>query len=236
MAPSISRALLLARLARLLESRRQPDRVLRVAIDGPDAAGKTTLADALAARLASEAPAAAHEPIRVSIDGFHRPREVRYRRGPLSPEGYVEDSFDYDAVRRLVLEPLAPGGCGWYQPAAFSYRADSPCLPAPQRAEPGAVLLFDGVFLLCDDLRGCWDLCIFVDVSPDEAVRRAVERDAELLGGAVEVRERYARRYLPGQQIYRGAASPETTADVVIDNNDPDRPCVLTWPGGYPSR
>jgi cytidylate kinase len=28
------------------------DRVLRVAIDGPDAAGKTTLADALAARIA----------------------------------------------------------------------------------------------------------------------------------------------------------------------------------------
>jgi thymidylate kinase len=30
------------------------DRVLLVAIDGPDAAGKTTLADALAARIAGE--------------------------------------------------------------------------------------------------------------------------------------------------------------------------------------
>lgn|ERR1019366_3001970 len=97
------------------------DRVLRVAIDGPDAAGKTTLADALAARIAEETGGAREtsgaretggtsKTIRVSIDDFHQPRNVRYRRGPLSPEGYLEDSFDYDAVGRLVLEPLAPGG------------------------------------------------------------------------------------------------------------------------------
>jgi hypothetical protein len=49
--PSVSRTWLLAGLARLVESRTMADRVLRVAIDGPDAAGKTTLADALAARI-----------------------------------------------------------------------------------------------------------------------------------------------------------------------------------------
>jgi uridine kinase len=237
--PGVPRARLLAGLARLVDSRRRPDRVLRVAIDGPDAAGKTMLADALAARLAGQAAARGpigRGPIRVSIDDFHRPQAVRYRRGPLSPEGYVEDSFDFDAVRRLVLGPLGPGGSGWYRPAAYAYRADSPRTPPLQRAEPGAVLLFDGVFLLGAHLRGCWDLCVFLDVSPDEAVRRAVERDAELFGGATEVRDRYRRRYLPGQQIYRAAASPESTADVVIDNTDLARPRVLSWPGGFPSR
>jgi nicotinamide riboside kinase len=74
------------------------------------------------------------------------------------------------------------------------------------------------------------------DVSPDEALRRALERDVELLGGGAGVRERYRRRYLPGQQIYRAAASPEATADVVIDNTDPVHPHVLTWPGTFPSR
>jgi hypothetical protein len=52
--PGVSRTWLLAGLARLVESRTMADRVLRVAIDGPDAAGKTTLADALAARIAEE--------------------------------------------------------------------------------------------------------------------------------------------------------------------------------------
>ena len=231
MALSVSRPQLLARLARLVDSRRMADQVLRVAIDGPDAAGKTTLADALAARIAAETGGAG-QTIRVSIDDFHQPREVRYRRGPLSAAGYVEDSFDYDAVRRLVLEPLARGGSRWYQPGSFSHRADTPCEPPRRQADPGAALLFDGVFLLRADLRGYWDLRIFVDVSPEETLRRALERDVDVLGSGADVRERYLRRYLPGQQIYRAAASPEATADVVIDNNDPARPRILTWPGG----
>jgi hypothetical protein len=31
---------------------------------------------------------------RVSIDGFHPPRELRVQRGDLSAEGYYRDSFD----------------------------------------------------------------------------------------------------------------------------------------------
>lgn len=60
----------------------------RVAVDGPDAAGKTTLADELGIALND----AGREVIRASVDGFHRPRVERYRRGPDSPEGYYEDS------------------------------------------------------------------------------------------------------------------------------------------------
>jgi uridine kinase len=64
---------------------------LRVAVDGIDAAGKTTLADNLVQ------PLEAHgiPVIRASIDGFHRPRADRYRRGADSPVGYYDDSFDY---------------------------------------------------------------------------------------------------------------------------------------------
>ena len=218
------------------------DRVLRVAIDGPDAAGKTTLADALAARIAEETGGAREtsgaretggtsKTIRVSIDDFHQPRNVRYRRGPLSPEGYLEDSFDYDAVGRLVLEPLAPGRSRWYQPGSFSHRTDTPREHPWRRADPGAVLLFDGVFLFRAELRDRWHLSIFVDVRPDEALRRALVRDVDVLGSAADVRERYRRRYLPAQRIYRAAGSAESTADVVIDNTDPDRPRIRAWPG-----
>ena len=49
---------------------------------------------------------------------------------------------------------------------------------------------------------------------------RAAVRDADLLGGAVAVRRRYERRYLPGQALYREAASPLDRADIVIDNSD----------------
>lgn len=217
------RAALVGALVELLVAR-SPERVLRVAVDGPDAAGKTTLADELARNLSGR-----REAIRVGIDGFHRPRSVRLRRGSLSPEGFYHDSFDHDAVRRTVLDPLGPGGDRRYRTAVFDHRVDS-ATDEPARVAPeGAVLLFDGVFVLRPELREHWDVSIFVDVSEEEALRRALVRDAVVLGGPDVVRERYERRYLPGQRLYRGTAAPELAADVVIDNNDPARPRVVKW-------
>lgn len=220
----LSRAGLVGALVELIASRR-PEHVLRVAVDGPDAAGKTTLADELARNLAGRRAA-----IRVGIDGFHRPRSVRLRRGNLSPDGFYHDSFDYDAVRRAVLDPLGPGGDRRYRTAVFNYRIDA-AVEEPLRVAPeGAVLLFDGVFMLRPELRECWDVSIFVDVSAEEALRRALVRDVEALGGPDVVRERYERRYLPGQRLYRVMAEPELAADVVIDNDDPAEPRVAKWP------
>ena len=65
----------------------------RVGVDGPDAAGKTTLADELAA--ATGVP-------RVRADDFLNPPEVRYARGPLDPDGYFADAFDLAALRAAV--------------------------------------------------------------------------------------------------------------------------------------
>jgi uridine kinase len=50
-----------------------------------------------------------------------------------------------------------------------------------------------------------------------------------VLGGPSVVRERYERRYLPGQRLYRVIAEPELAADVVIDNDDPTQPRVVKW-------
>src|SRR4029077_17650697 len=89
---------LLDRLAEAIESviTAHP---LRVAVDGPPAAGKTTLADELALLL----PAGGGKFIRTSPEGFHLPRAQRYRRGEFSPEANYHDSFDYDTLRRVLL-------------------------------------------------------------------------------------------------------------------------------------
>jgi uridine kinase len=219
---------LLERLAGLITQRR-PAQTLRVAVDGPDAAGKTTLAGELAGRLAGK-----RDVIRASIDGFHRPRAERYRRGDLSPEGAYHDTFDYDAVRAVLLDPLGPGGSRRYRTAVFDHRSDAPAGPPPRLAPAAAVLLFDGVFLLRPQLRDGWDIAIFVDADPDEVLRRALVRDTQLMGAPDRIRERYRRRYLPAQRLYRADASPEASADVVIDNTDPVRPRVVKWPAQAP--
>jgi uridine kinase len=144
-------------------------------------------------------------------------------------DGYYADCFDYSAVREEVLAPLGAEGDRWYREAVFDYRRDAPLDLPRRRAAAGAVLLFEGVFLLRTELRDHWDLCVYLHISPAESLRRALVRDAALFGGADATRERYHRRYLPGQELYRRVADPLARADVVVDNEDPARPRVLTW-------
>jgi uridine kinase len=108
----------------------------------------------------------------------------------------------------------------------FDVRTDSPLNEPRRRAADGAVLLFDGVFLLRPELRGAWDLSIFVRVERDETLRRALVRDVGLLGSAEEVERRYRARYLPGQQLYLQDARPLDHADFVVDNDDPEKPIL----------
>src|SRR5262245_55635615 len=103
-----------------------------VGVDGPDAAGKTTLADRLAATLqmqalqvpTSQVPMSPVPALRASIDDFHQPRELRHRRGELSAEGYYRDSFDYPTLLGECLTPFL-AGAAQVRIASYNYRADA---------------------------------------------------------------------------------------------------------------
>jgi uridine kinase len=196
---------------------------LRVAFDGVDATGKTTLAGELAACL----HASGRQIIRASIDRFHRPRQVRYRHGKESPLGYYEDSFDLPALRRMLLEPLGPGGRRTISTALFDFVSDSFVEDAPFQAEPDAILLFDGVFLQRPELAGLWDLTIFIDVSFETVLARVIIRDSGLIGGEQAVRERYNRRYIPAQRHYLETCHPAEQADIVVINDDITNPLMI---------
>ncbi|WHT16567.1 hypothetical protein N8J89_25935 [Crossiella sp. CA-258035] len=51
-----------------------------------------------------------------------------------------------------------------------------------------------------------------------------------LFGSREQVLERYTHRYLPGQQLYREAARPVETADVLLGYEDPAAPVLRRWP------
>lgn len=214
---------LIERLGAAVKERARP-RVL-VGVDGPDAAGKTMLADALADRLGRAVDGTV---LRASIDGFHLPREARYRRGELSAEGYYRDSFDYPTLRTQCLEPFAAGDRS-VRTAAYDYRSDADRDEHAVDVPPWAVLIVDGVFLLRPELRDLWSLSIYLRVSPAETLRRAAIRDLALFGSAEEIERRYHGRYLPGQELYRREADPEEAADVLVDNDRADAPTVLRW-------
>lgn len=196
---------------------------LRIAIDGIDASGKTTLADQLMPVIEQRGRSV----IRASIDGFHRPRSERYQRGPVSLAGYYEDSFDYPSLQSALLHPLGPNGNRRYRHAIFDVRNDIPLVTTEEQAPPDAILLFDGVFLLRPELNTLWDYRIFVHVDFEVALQRAMVRDQTLFGTPEAVHARYLQRYIPGQRLYFQLAHPQKLADVIVENNDPAHPSLV---------
>jgi uridine kinase len=219
-----ARQQVLDELARQISALRLPHPT-RVAIDGVDAAGKTTLAD----ELAGVVTRLGRPVVRASIDGFHNPQATRRRRGSLSPEGYFYDSFNYDALTESLLQPLGPGGARSYRRAAFDFRSDQPVAAEIEQAPADAVLLLDGVFLLRPELREHFDYSVFVRADFAVTTARAESRDLILFGNVDEVRRRYRERYVPGQELYLREAQPERWASVVLDNNDPANPRIARY-------
>jgi uridine kinase len=196
---------------------------LRVAVDGRTASGKTTLADEVAAVWRAQG----RPVVRTSVDGFHRPRVERYQRGRHSPEGYLDDARDWSAIRRVLLDPLGPGGDRQYRTATFDLDRDVPVDQPATIAEPNAAVIVDGTFLQRSELADAWDFVVFVKVSEHVAVSRGASRDAAHLGGAAAAREIHERRYQPAFALYEARCHPEERADLVVWNDDLAVPRIL---------
>jgi uridine kinase len=191
----------------------------RVAVDGAPAAGKTTLADELAAVLRAQG----REVIRATIDDFLFPRAQRYPRGEYSAEGCYFDAHDYDALNRVLLDPLGPGGDRRFQHTVYDGTTDTAMSPPVTTAGADAVLVFDGVFLLRPELIDRWELRIFVSTSLEGTVDRAVIREQHRSSPA-EVERRWRERYIPSQQLYFATVRPTDRADIILHNDEPQRP------------
>src|SRR2546423_4541548 len=194
------------------------DRVARVGVDGVDGAGKTMFADELAQILR----VAGGPVIRASVDGFHRPKIERYRRGRQSPEGYFADSYNYAALKTALLDPLSPGGSGRYRVAVFDHVTDMPVFAREREALPASILIFDGIFLHRQELRDRWDFSIFLDVAVAVSVARCAQRDGTSPDPAAPAN----RRYVEGQKLYLRACDPRACATLAIDNSDLAAPFI----------
>jgi uridine kinase len=188
------------------------DRVTRVAIDGVDGAGKTHFADELAERLEGSGKAT----IRASVDGFHNPKAIRYRRGRQSPEGFFHDSYDYGQLKAMLLDPLGPGGSGRYRIAAFDHTIDGPVQVPDRLASPGEILILDGIFLHRPELRAYWDYSVFLEVAFDISIPRGAQRGE----GSPDPASLKNERYIRGQELYLRTCDPKRFATAVINNDD----------------
>jgi len=222
-AEAVKRSIAIDMLAERIVAAIHPHPV-RVAIDGVDGVGKTTLANELVQPILKRGRVV----IRASIDRFHNPRAVRYKLGRSSPEGYFKDSFNYASLTTNLLGPLGPGGSLLYCPAVFDYQTDCDIPMRFETARPDAILLFDGVFLQRPELLSHWDLTVFVDAPFNVTVARMSERDGATPPDADAVEN---RRYVEGQRLYLRECDPRNAAMFVFNNEDLVSPELLCRKG-----
>jgi uridine kinase len=149
-----------------------------IGIDGFGAAGKTTLAERMAAALGDAAV--------VHIDDFSGPRE---------PE------WDWGRFVAQVRDPLLAGHVARYQ----SWDWDRDEGGAWHDIAPGHPVIVEGVSSTRAEVGIAWDVQIWVDAPRDVRLTRALERDgparlSRWLDDWMPSEERYAARERPQQR------------------------------------
>ena len=154
-----------------------------VGIDGLGASGKTTLAAAVAAVL----PGAAV----VHVDDFARP----------SVETWERDRFVVQ-----VLAPLAAGRPARYE--RWDWGSDGSA--GWSEVVPGVPVVVEGVSSTDVRLGVPWDVTLWLDVSHDVRLARALARDGEAM------REQWVERWMPAEAAYEAAQRPQHRVDAVV--------------------
>ena len=214
----------LDRIATAIDER-PSDAPILIGIDGRSAAGKTTLADALAAHL-DRGP---RQVLRSSIDDFH-PAGHKYRSAErrYTPATYFAEGFEYAKLRAMLLDPLRATGNRRCRLDLWDSFHDQPLPEHWIDVAPDAIVVVDGIFLLHPDLRSYWDYVLWLHVGWDTMIERAARRDVAWLGSEDVVRERYRTFWVPTHSLYESICTPIEHAHLVLDNSDPEHPVVIS--------
>lgn len=144
-----------------------------LALAGPPATGKSTVAEAVVARLLSEGRRAALVP----MDGFHLDNRILEARGLLSRKGAPET---FDAEGFLTLIQRLKAGVDVVVPV-FDRSRDIAIAGASVVPADIEIVVAEGNYLMFDEapwrgLAEFWDLAVFLDASEDVLRDRLVAR------------------------------------------------------------
>lgn len=171
----------------------QPGKVKTVSIDGRCAAGKTTLAGALASVTGGGV---------IHMDDFFLPSGLRTAARLEEPGGNVH----YERFAEEVLPALESGG-------PFSYRRfDCGSMqPGEVRKVPeGALRIVEGAYSCHPRFSDYMSVRVFCDVPPAEQRRRILERNGE---AALNV---FLEKWIPMEERYLTTYRIRERADIVM--------------------
>jgi len=200
------------------------DRLL-VAVDGYTASGKTSFANELAASIRH----LGRPTLRASLDDFKKPRRDAVAKGydRVSGQGYYRNAPDFESARTLLLEPAGPMGSGLVALCANDPLTGEDHRDVVVQAPANAVLIVDSVFAFRPEYNSFWDYRVWIDVTPELSLQRAIERDEDM-EGREEAERLHRDRYHAAELIYIDEVGPQNLADVIIDNTDYTNPVIMT--------
>lgn len=164
-----------------------------LAIDGPCASGKTTLASLLTSVYEC--------PVFHMDDFFLRPEQR-------TPERYQEPGGNVDRERfaTSVLEPLVAGKPVTYAP----FHCYTMSLGKVRTVQPAALTVVEGSYCLHPALRDAYTLRVFLTLPDDVQQERILAREGE---GQLAA---FNSRWIPLEQAYHAACAPEAVCDFVF--------------------
>lgn len=190
-----------------------------VGINGVDTSGKTLFSEGYAKYLRSIGKDAAL----IHIDDFHNPLAIR-RNGATENDAYYDNAFNYAQLISEVLLPLKETGAVRTEVLCLDLDTDTYSRNVRFDIAPETVVIIEGVLLFRPPLLGFFDLKVFLDITFDEVLRRARERDVPKYGEMFF--QKYEKRYIPVQKRYLNEFKPKQNCDVLVDNNDYRRPNI----------
>ena len=150
-----------------------------VAIDGPCASGKTTLAAELSARLSC--------PV-IHMDHFFLRPEQRTPVRLAEPGG----NLDRERFAKEVLAPLREGKDVSYRPFVCATMT----LGEPISVPRSPVTIIEGSYSCHPDLREGYDLCLFTTIGSAEQEQRLLAREGR------EKLEVFKAKWIPMEEVY----------------------------------
>ncbi len=175
-----------------------------IGFDGPSEIGTVDLADRVADGLRSSG----RPVIRASANWWWRPPALRLEMGREDVDMLLTGWVDSDAIRRELIAPIVLAA-GSYITRLRDPESGRSVRQEPRPAQPGAVLLLDGPFLLAAGLP--LDSVVGFAVSRG-AIARALPEDRTWWGPAFE--------------RYRSEYDSESQADVLLSYDHPSAPAA----------
>jgi uridine kinase len=172
--------------------------MLLLAIDGPSASGKSTLAGQISKHF--------QQCTIIHVDDFYKTSLQRKNQISINTQHGID--FDLERLKQQVLEPIVLGKSANYQ----IYNWSSDRLTDTRTIKPSGLIIIEGIYSLRQDLQSYFDFKIWLEAPKKVCEERVLKRDQDGTGNY----SNWKNDYRPAEEQYITLQNPENSADLVL--------------------